>query len=620
MSNKKNDPADEQLDEELDDAGELEPVVHKSTRPAKLKAPMGRETKVGLVVIVALLFIFSLVLIKRLMGPPSADVAADGAAATDTETTTDDGSAVNGSAVNGSANDQTPSDMKSTLENKTAFNNKAAFDNKPNVMQAKTEKSASNDPWGNGGNSFAKQAKSSDSQSTWGGAGTAYGAKSTSPSAPTSASSFNANSATNTTQTPGAYGQLNKMADTGRSTLAEVNGNVARGATATKNNSVDSKRDLLQGGTSTLTANVVTDDSNTSPVFPRRDLSSPNSAYGAQPPASELAETKPAYGASSSSAYDTEPRSAYGAIPETSMTKNSKVDDSVKSGIAKSPPSSDPFGSRGFSSAQPATSNLASSNAARTNSALNSSPSLPTNARPSASNNTALTKSTTSRTDGMAKATSRASEAPAYGAFRDDPNELTPANDVRLQPAPASDKMARALDNSSRVNERTSMPVAAGYPTYRVKANDTYWTISERVYGTGSYFKALYEHNRLRSADADRLSAGVELQTPDAATLERLYSELSPKVERASAINSTTNSTNNSTPSSMAKRPADDLGRSYVVEEGDTLLEIARRELGKPTRWAEIYQLNRDRSGIDLDYLRPGTELILPGDSRGSLR
>ena len=34
------------------------------------------------------------------------------------------------------------------------------------------------------------------------------------------------------------------------------------------------------------------------------------------------------------------------------------------------------------------------------------------------------------------------------------------------------------------------------------------------------------------------------------------------------------------------------------------------------SRWAEIYELNRDVLGEDFDYLAPGTQLVLPGGSR----
>ncbi len=55
-------------------------------------------------------------------------------------------------------------------------------------------------------------------------------------------------------------------------------------------------------------------------------------------------------------------------------------------------------------------------------------------------------------------------------------------------------------------------------------------------------------------------------------------------------------------------------GRIYLVQEGDTLTGIAKRELGKVTRWAEIYDLNRGVLGTHPDYPAPGTQLTLPPD------
>jgi nucleoid-associated protein YgaU len=52
--------------------------------------------------------------------------------------------------------------------------------------------------------------------------------------------------------------------------------------------------------------------------------------------------------------------------------------------------------------------------------------------------------------------------------------------------------------------------------------------------------------------------------------------------------------------------------KTYVVQEGDTLFDIARYQLGRSTRWAEIYELNREALGEDFDFLQPGTELALP--------
>jgi len=53
-------------------------------------------------------------------------------------------------------------------------------------------------------------------------------------------------------------------------------------------------------------------------------------------------------------------------------------------------------------------------------------------------------------------------------------------------------------------------------------------------------------------------------------------------------------------------------GKTYTVQEGETLFDIARRQLGKASRWVEIYDLNRTRLGKQMEGFRPGITLILP--------
>ncbi|MGQ9821104.1 MAG: LysM peptidoglycan-binding domain-containing protein [Thermogutta sp.] len=53
-------------------------------------------------------------------------------------------------------------------------------------------------------------------------------------------------------------------------------------------------------------------------------------------------------------------------------------------------------------------------------------------------------------------------------------------------------------------------------------------------------------------------------------------------------------------------------GKTYTVQEGETLFDIARRQLGKASRWVEIYDLNRGRLGKQMEGFRPGITLILP--------
>ena len=134
---------------------------------------------------------------------------------------------------------------------------------------------------------------------------------------------------------------------------------------------------------------------------------------------------------------------------------------------------------------------------------------------------------------------------------------------------------------------RTPIACAARNPlrsdgTYEVQPNDSYWTISERVYGSGAYFRALAEQNRGKAARPDRLPPGLVISTPPVAQLEKDYPDLCPRPNRRETVR------NRAAGASMAATAGG--GRTYVVQEGDTLSSIARNELGKVSRWAEIYQ------------------------------
>ncbi|OHB81694.1 MAG: hypothetical protein A2V98_00930 [Planctomycetes bacterium RBG_16_64_12] len=146
-----------------------------------------------------------------------------------------------------------------------------------------------------------------------------------------------------------------------------------------------------------------------------------------------------------------------------------------------------------------------------------------------------------------------------------------------------------------------------------MQPNDNYWVISERLYGTGAYFRALAHHNRAKTPDKDRLRLGDRILAPDASELEKAYPELCPKpAHREAAQRRTLLGGAQSAPGS---------GRVYVVQEGDNLFDIARYELGKPTRWTEIVDLNKQLLGSDLNdlnYLTPGMEIVLPQHPEGT--
>ena len=146
---------------------------------------------------------------------------------------------------------------------------------------------------------------------------------------------------------------------------------------------------------------------------------------------------------------------------------------------------------------------------------------------------------------------------------------------------------------------------------YKIEPNDNYSTISEKQYGTSAYFQALAELNRGKFADANRLQPGELISTPPVEELQKSYPDLCPKPSRLATLQSRT--------SMVSSRSSYNRGRTYTVAEGDTLFNIARYELGKASRWAEIYELNRDVLGKDFNYLTPGMKLVLPDGEKADV-
>jgi nucleoid-associated protein YgaU len=154
-------------------------------------------------------------------------------------------------------------------------------------------------------------------------------------------------------------------------------------------------------------------------------------------------------------------------------------------------------------------------------------------------------------------------------------------------------------------------PRDPGSEEYVVEPDENFWAIAKKTYGSGAYFKALYEYNRPQYPRSDQLRAGDVISVPPLSILERKYPHLCPRPadpEKTRLGNTRSISSNrHNSPVTAGGGP------TYTVEEGDTLFDIARHELGKAGRWVEIYDLNRDQLGQDFDHLQPGTVLVLPG-------
>jgi nucleoid-associated protein YgaU len=169
-----------------------------------------------------------------------------------------------------------------------------------------------------------------------------------------------------------------------------------------------------------------------------------------------------------------------------------------------------------------------------------------------------------------------------------------PVTTNRAVPASATMPIAASPSNSS--------PAA----THVFAEGDNFWTIAAAAYGDGAYYRALFAYNGDRYKHAEDLQAGDVIDTPPVEVLRSKYPELCP----ASGSGTTPASAN--LPMGRPQQAQTAAARTYVVQEGDTLFEIARRELGKASLWSDIYALNRAVLGENLTRLEPGTTLQLP--------
>ena len=64
---------------------------------------------------------------------------------------------------------------------------------------------------------------------------------------------------------------------------------------------------------------------------------------------------------------------------------------------------------------------------------------------------------------------------------------------------------------------------------------DSFWSISEQVYGSGAYYRALFRHNETKVLRPDQLQAGVKVRTPSLDVLRERYQEDFPTSEQGEA-------------------------------------------------------------------------------------
>lgn len=121
---------------------------------------------------------------------------------------------------------------------------------------------------------------------------------------------------------------------------------------------------------------------------------------------------------------------------------------------------------------------------------------------------------------------------------------------------------------------------------YTIKKGDSLSKIAKEFTGSGHRWKYLWELNKERISNPDKLKAGTVIIIPIEQQAQK--DKLDKEVDRASL-------------------------RQYTVKKNDSLWKIAQSELGDGNRWKEIYELNK---GLikDSSKLIPGKTIFIPAD------
>jgi nucleoid-associated protein YgaU len=113
----------------------------------------------------------------------------------------------------------------------------------------------------------------------------------------------------------------------------------------------------------------------------------------------------------------------------------------------------------------------------------------------------------------------------SYGEYQLPPAlepQESPADGPQLAPETEDSQAAASLVEADPPQQRTSRIITG--------PGDSFWSISEKAYGSGAYYRALFRHNRNQVLRPDQLKAGIKIDIPPLETLRALYPNDFPEV------------------------------------------------------------------------------------------
>lgn len=156
--------------------------------------------------------------------------------------------------------------------------------------------------------------------------------------------------------------------------------------------------------------------------------------------------------------------------------------------------------------------------------------------------------------------------------------------------APAPTMVAPARTASDRLSSQASRESAR---THVIAQGETFVSIARAVYGDGRYYQSLIDANP--SIDPDKLKPGMTIQLPPDSQVKQSRSKSAKSSGGSSSSTSTTTD-----------------GKTYTVQNGDSLYKIAKKLYGNGQKSDDLYEANKQVIGPDSTRLKVGMVLTLP--------
>ncbi|MCA9119026.1 MAG: hypothetical protein H6822_17065 [Planctomycetaceae bacterium] len=101
--------------------------------------------------------------------------------------------------------------------------------------------------------------------------------------------------------------------------------------------------------------------------------------------------------------------------------------------------------------------------------------------------------------------------------------ELVPVSDLSASAA-TTDAGGEEIQTEGGVETSAAPEEIRPLPEFVLtEANDSFWSISEEVYGSGAYYRALFRHNESKVLRPDQLRPGMRVNTPPLEVLRKNY-------------------------------------------------------------------------------------------------